>query len=266
MFSHAVSRGIDRFNTKVIGSLVVFVLALTMLSQTHAASQIDAPFDSANILYEQGHYKEAAESYRQLIANDSDSAAIHFNLGNALYQLGQIGAALGEYQLALAFAPRDPDILANIRFTKEKLGASAVIPRSFWQQLLLQLTLNEWTLLALAPYWAWICVSAMSLFLKEGRTGLSTLAKYAAIAFLVTGLLLFSAANERLGKQYAVVTAKEAVVRFGPFEESKSSHNLVDGIEIQLIDYKDGWHQIRDPQDQIGWLRQDQVLKLQAHP
>ena len=257
---------LDRLSSRIFGGLFVLALLFNLLSFARAEDQIETPFDSANILYEQGQYEEAAIAYRQIIADDSDSAAVRFNLGNALYQAGQIGSALGEYHQALGLAPRDPDIQANIRFTREKLGTSAVIPKSFWQQFLLQLTLNEWTFIALVPFWIWIVASAISFLIGDKRTSISVIVKGAGISFLVMGLLLFNAANERLGKKYAVVTAKEAVVRFGPFEESKSSHNLADGIEIQLVGYKEGWHQIRDPQDQIGWLRQDQILKLQAHP
>jgi tetratricopeptide (TPR) repeat protein len=261
-----MSMRLDRLSSRIFSGALVLALLLHFLSFAHAAVQVKAPFDSANILYEQGQYEAATLAYRQIIADGSDSAAVRFNLGNALYQAGQIGSALGEYHQALGFAPRDPDIQANIRFTREKLGTSAVIPKSFWQQILLQLTLNEWTLIALVPFWIWLIASALSFLIGDKRTSVAVIGKGAGISFLFMGLVLFFAANERLGKKYAVVTAKEAVVRFGPFEESKSSHNLSDGIEIQLVDYKEGWHQIRDPKDQIGWLRQDQILKLQAHP
>lgn len=256
----------DRLSYRIIGITFVFALLFKLVFFAQAADQIETPFDKANILYEQGQYEAATLAYRQIIADGSDSAAVRFNLGNALYQSGQIGSALVEYHQALGLAPRDPDIQANIRFTREKLGTTAVIPKSFWQQFLLQLTLNEWTLIALVPFWIWIIASALSFLMGANRASVSAITKCAGITFFIMGLLLFSAANERLGKKYAVVTAKEAVVRFGPFEESKSSHNLADGIEIQLVGYKEGWHQIRDPQDQIGWLRQDQILKLQTHP
>ena len=90
--------------------------------------------------------------------------------------------------------------------------------------------------------------------------------KAMTICCLGLGLLLLGAANERLRKHYAVIVAPEAVVRFGPFEESKSSHNLVDGIEVQLLDHKDEWYQIRDPKGQIGWLQAKQVLALSPLP
>ena len=235
-------------------------------NQLAQQGQVEAPFDKANILYEQGDYTAAAEAYRALIENGGNSAATYFNHGNALYKVGHIGRALVEYHKALAASPRDPDILANIQFTREKLGTTAVLPRSFWQQFLLQVTLNEWTIVTVIPGWIWLFSSGLGFFLGGVRTGLSFVTKLSGFAFLGLAIILFIATNERLGKKYAIVTTEEAVIRFGPFEESRSSHNLVDGIEVQLLDHKDGWHQIRDPKGQLGWLHQESVRELPPLP
>ncbi len=243
---------------------IAIALAWTLVG-THAADQRSA-FDDANVLYEQGDYPAAAEAYRQLIENGSDSAAIRFNLANTLYQSSQIGQALHQYFEALARSPRDPDILANIQFARKKLGTNAAVQRSFWQQFLLQLTLKEWTLIAVATFWVWLLIAASGILLRSKGGLLPALTRLCGIVCLVSVALLANAANDRLGTTYGVVTAPEAVVRFGPFEESKSSHNLADGMEIELIDEKDGWFQIRDAQEQIGWLRTNQVLQLRFYP
>ncbi len=249
-----------------VGWFCYLIVSVCFASLPLVAAQVDAPFDKANILYEQGDYKAAAEAYRTLIENGGGSAATYFNHGNALYQSGKIGQALVEYHHALAANPRDPDILANIQFTREKLGPSVVMPRSFWQQFLLQVTLNEWTILTIIPFWIWLFVAGLKAFQGGQRPALSVVAKLSGFVFVGLALILLVATNERLGKEYAIVTAAEAVVRFGPFEESKSSHNLVDGIEVQLLDYKNGWHQIRDPKGQLGWLNQESVRQLPALP
>ncbi|MCS1407135.1 MAG: hypothetical protein M2R45_00292 [Verrucomicrobia subdivision 3 bacterium] len=243
------------------------LLSCLILSGTGAVlADPKTQFNDANILYEQGEYLAAVNAYRQLIDGGTDSAVIRFNLGNALYQSSQIGHAIAQYYEALYRSPRDPDILANVQFAREKLGPNTSIPTNFWRQFLLQLTLNEWTLLALIPFWAWMACGACALLLTAKGGLLSTLSKLMGLAFLFTGILLLFAANERFGKQYAVVTSGEAVVRFGPFEESKSSHNLIDGVEVEILDDKEGWHQIRDPQQRVGWLQKSQIQRLQTQP
>src|ERR1700722_13167815 len=64
-------------------------------------------FESANILYDEGKYAEAAAGYDQLIAEGKVSAALYFNRGNALFKEGQIGRAIASYRQAQLLAPRD---------------------------------------------------------------------------------------------------------------------------------------------------------------
>lgn len=231
-----------------------------------AADTAKTQFNKANVLYEKGEYKAAAAAYRQLLNGGSDAAAIRFNLGNALYQRSQFGEAIVQYRKALALAPRDPDILANLRFIREKLGSDTSISPHFWRQFLLQLTLNEWTILTVIPFWIGVVCGILSFFSSKKGNRWSAFSRISIAGFLLAGILLLCAANERFGKPFAIVIRKEAIVRFGPFEESQSSHNLSDGIEVRILDSKDDWRQIRDPQNQTGWLKKDQIQILPTPP
>lgn len=250
-----------------IRSVVTAWLLLLCLTPLMASeNEVPAAFEQANLLYEQGDYPAAADAFLELIKGDQASAAVHFNRANTLYQMGDIGLALVEYHRALALDPRDPDIKANIQFTREKLGPNVTVPKTFWQKFMLQITLNEWTLLAALPYWIWTLTWVISLAWANHPAWIRPLRQFGGLCFVVTGLFLLMAAHERLGKEYAIVTSKEAVVRFGPFEESKSSHSLTDGLEVQLVDSKDDWRQIRDPRGQIGWVRENNLQLLPRLP
>ena len=230
------------------------------------ADTLKTQFNKANIFYEKGEYHNAAAVYRQLLDGGFDAAAIRFNLGNALYQISQFGEAIVQYRKALVLAPRDPDILANLRFVRGKLGSDTGIAPHLWRRFLLQLTLNEWTILTVIPFWIGVACGILS-FLSPNKGGRwSAVSRISLAAFLFAGILLLCAANERFGKQLAIVIRKEAVVRFGPFEESQSSHNLSDGVEVRILDSKDDWRQIRDPQNQTGWLKKDQIQMLPTQP
>lgn len=231
-----------------------------------AADTPKTQFNEANVLYEKGEYKAAAAAYRQLLDDGFNAVAIRFNLGNTLYQSSQFGEAIVQYCKALALAPRDPDILANLRFVREKLGSNTGISHHFWRQFLLQLTLNEWTILTVIPFWIGLACGILSFLSSKKGNRWSNFSRISIAVFLIAGFLLLSAANERFGKPFAIVIRKEAVVRFGPFEESQSSHNLSDGVEVRILDSKDDWRQIRDPQNQTGWLKKDQIQMLPTPP
>ena len=241
-------------------------LAVVFLAALAVADTPKTQFNEANILYEKGEYYAAAAAYRQLLDGGIDAAAIRFNLGNALYQSSQFGEAIVQYREALSLAPRDPDILANLRFVREKLGSDTGIAPRLWRRFLLQLTFNEWTALTFIPFWIGVVCGILSfLFPKKGKQW-GAVSRISLAVFLLAGLLLLSAANERFGKPLAIVVSKEAVVRFGPFEESQSSHDLRDGVEVRILDSKDNWRQIRDPQHQTGWLKKDQIQMLPPPP
>lgn len=70
-------------------SLILLFLFLT------AASLNDAR--KANAAFERGDYAEAAQLYRQAIDQDPGNAKLHFNLGNALYELGRTEEAHEAY-------------------------------------------------------------------------------------------------------------------------------------------------------------------------
>ena len=76
-------------------------------------------FDTANKLYEEGKFAEAAAAYESLVQSRQVSAALYFNLGNAWFKSGQIGRAIAAYRQAEQMTPRDPDLRANLQFARE---------------------------------------------------------------------------------------------------------------------------------------------------
>ncbi len=254
------------YSRSLICRVLPLFLALVFPAILAVANTTKTQFNEANVLYEKGEYKAAAAAYHQLLDDGFDAAAIRFNLGNALYQSSQLGEAIVQYRKALCLAPRDPDILANLRFVREKLGSDTNISLHFWRQFFLQLTLNEWTILTVIPFWIGIACGIFSFLSPQKSNRWIVFSRISIAVFLITTLLLLCAANERFGKSFAIVIHKEAVVRFGPFEESQSSHNLRDGVEVRILDSKDDWQQIRDPQNQTGWLKKDQIQMLPTPP
>ena len=241
--------------------LLTLVLAL--------AARGEAPesrFEEANILYEQGLHQEAIAAYGELIGEGLDSAAIRHNLGNALYQVSRKGEAMVQYRQALRLSPRDPEITSNHRFLQEDLGPSSRFPRGWLHRLLLALTIDQWTLPGVVLFWSGILLHLVSL-LRRGEPKIwSRLSRLSGMGFLVAVVLLLLAARERYATDHGVVVQEEAVVRFGPFRESESSHNLTDGMEVEILDEKDGWRKIRDTRNRIGWVQGDRLRSLPPLP
>ena len=98
------------------GTAVTATVAVLALLTALGASAQDGQgaLDEANALYRDGQFAQAAEAYREALADGSDGPRTHYNLANALYRSGQPGEAIAHYQAALSMAPRDGDIRANL--------------------------------------------------------------------------------------------------------------------------------------------------------
>lgn len=239
---------------------LVCVLGVSALL-LHGADATSA-FDTANKLYEQGKYAEAATAYLNMLAAGRRSAALYFNLGNARFKSGQVGRAIAAYRQAERLAPRDPDIRANLRFARKTVTGSANTDATRWQRWLANLTVNEWTLLTSAAGWFWFLALAVREIFPHWKKALRTYTAMLGAATLLFGGCLTAAYDDEFHSQEAVVAVPEAVVRYGPLEESKSFYTARDGTELTVLAAKEDWLQVRDAAQRSGWLKREHVVLL----
>jgi tetratricopeptide (TPR) repeat protein len=220
---------------------------------------IEPAFDSANKLYGQGKFTEAASAYEQILKSGRASTAVYFNLGNAFFKAGQIGRAICAYRQARGVAPRDPDVLANLQFARSQVQGPT-LSSAAWQRWLGGLSLNEWTLFAAVSLWAWL----LTLMLPQWRPGLKPVLRGWTIALGILAAVLCAC----LGADYyrariiqsAVVISHEAVVHQAPLAESPGPLKLNEGAEVRILDHKEDWVQVTTDPRRIGWVRRDELL------
>ncbi len=231
-------------------------------SWVHAADPGSA-FDSANKLYAQGKFNEAATNYADIIRSGQASAPVYFNLGNAFFKAGQIGRAILAYRHAKAIAARDPDILANLQFARNQVQGPGLSQTAI-SRYLGKLSLNEWTLAAAAAVWLCFLLMMLAQWRPAWRTALRGWTfTCAATAVLVCGCL---------GAQYyrlrvhptAVIIAADAPLHQAPLAESPSPLALHDGAEVRVLDRKDDWVQVSADNRRIGWIQREQAVVVDS--
>lgn len=246
----------------VMQPILAFALLAILFPILARAEISGSAFESANKLYEEGKYSEAATAYARLLQGGETSAALYFNLGNAFFKSGRIGRAIAAYRLAGQMTPRDPDVRANLQFARNQVQAPSLLPGR-WQRWLERLTLNEWTLLAAGAAWLWLLLLAARQWRPELRPALRG---YAITAAIAAGLLCCCAAvalYETRLTRVAIVIVGDAEVRHGPLGESQTAFTAHDGAELQVLDQKDEWLQVSAGPRRMGWLRRDQALTPQ---
>lgn len=244
------------FRLSSLALVCFFYCALTYASEPLAS------FDQANKLYEEGKYRDAAKSYRDLLRQGRVSPALFFNLGNSLFKSGQVGRAIICYRLAEQLSPRDPDIKANLQFARDSVvGGTSRRAKALWRFLRV-LTIDELTVLVTCAGWVWFSLLTVKELRPALGQSLGVGTKSAAACSILLGLWLAVVLNAHFRAVPSVVVANEAVVRYGPFDESQSFFTLRDGSELTILDQKNNWLQVKDRSGRMGWLRSDQVTRV----
>lgn len=240
----------------------LLVLFLGQFSPAHAADDA-SEFEQANKLYEQGKYADAASAYDKILQSSHESEAVYFNRGNAYLKLGELGRAIASYRQAEELSPRDPDLRANLQFARTQARGGTVYRANRWEQWLGWLTLNEWTILTAVAFWIFFSLLILKQWKPQLKTRLRNPTWIAGLAMVFLGIGLIARVNASYYNNSAIVIAGEADVRHGPLDESQTAYKVRDGVELSVLDQKDGWFRVSDSSGRSGWLRQDQLLLLQ---
>jgi uncharacterized protein YgiM (DUF1202 family) len=125
-----------------------------------------------------------------------------------------------------------------------------------------KLNLNEWTWLASAA--VWLCL--LMLTMLQVRPMLKPLLRnylvaMALVAICLCGCLGLVLQQERFSPG-VIIVARDAGVHQGPLDESKIAFTAHDGAELQVMDQKDNWLEVRTDPQHFGWVNGEQVLML----
>jgi tetratricopeptide (TPR) repeat protein len=240
-------------------------LALAVLCACWSArADFTSGFDSANKLYEEGKFAEAAAAYDKLLATGNVSEALYFNRGNAFFKQGQLGRAIVSYLQGQRLSPRDPNLRDNLLVARTRARGGVPYQTERWRALFGKLTLNEWTMLFVAAFWLFFLLLALRQWRPDIKSALRSYCVAAGAAVLLVGVCLTIALNFDYFTSSVVVIAGEAEVRNSPFDEAPSNFKVRDGAELTVLDRKEGWLQVMDASQRAGWLRRDQVLTIES--
>lgn len=241
--------------------LPVLWLAVGTLATSVTAADTAQRFDTANKLYEERKFPEAAAAYEAMLTSGTTSPAVYFNLGNARFKSGEIGRAIVAYRQAAQLTPRDPDIKANVQFARNQVQGPTLRP-SRLQRAFGLLSLNEWTGLTAGALWLTFLMLAVMQLRPVLRASLRNVTLIAGGVTLFLGVCLLATVQLNTGRDLAVVTARDVLIRNGPLDESQTSFTANDGAELRVLDRKDDWLQVTDGTRRVGWLKRSEVGTL----
>lgn len=239
----------------------VLILLVLIFTGNLFAANISAQFSSANKLYAEGKFADAANAYETMLKTGAQSPALLFNAGNAEYKAGHLGKAIADYRRAALLTPRDPELRANLDFVRNQVQGSTV-REGGWQRWLDTLSLNEGAVLTAVLFWLTLSLFAARQIRPALVPKLRGVTRLAVVLTVFSATVLGLQAASHFNGEVAVVTAAEATARSGPFDDAQTTFTVHDGAELSVQDRHDDWLQVRNGAGQTGWMSVKQVEVL----
>lgn len=238
------------------------LLSICLVLATQALAEEEAvQFERANDLYRKGDYQNAAQAYEQIITNGYENAALYYDLGNAYFKLQNYPAAILEYERARRLAPRDDDILYNLRLVNLRfVDKIEPIPQLFlvdwWRALVNLYTSGGWAIIAIATLWVAACCGAVLVVMRSVlvRRLAFLLAAISIGLCVLSGTATYQRLREESGSRSAIVFSRSVPVKSAPDEQSTDLFILHEGVKVEFLDSLGDWQKIRLADGKVGWL------------
>lgn len=239
-------------------ALLTSLLSAAAVCQEEAAPARTGPLAEANQAYQSGDFARARATYRELLDEGYDGPTTLFNLGNAEFRAGHVGAAIACYQRAQRLAPRDRDIRSNLERAWHERMMGEPAPPAMWLHALGRTVVGRFTLSELAVTAAllyWLAAALLTVWLRRGRGRRLRRVLILVVALLVlVGALALARWWEYHHISRGVVTAEVTEVRGGPGESFEIVQRVQDGRMVR-IERSDGeWLQVVAEGGARGWL------------
>ncbi|MEM7312413.1 MAG: tetratricopeptide repeat protein [Planctomycetota bacterium] len=241
-------------------SLPTFVLASDESQWIQSAiDEYTTALDTTDRHERESKFSRAETLFNQAIESGNISSAdLYTNLGNAAFQAKRLGPAIAAYRQALKISPSHRRARTNLLHARQRLPEANryVDPGGlfdslfFWNGLYPSSTIANWA--ALAFLFAAILIAA-SIF--TGRTLYRNFALLPLIGWIVL-LASWFAGQGSSGQPEAVIVASEVVARTADSVSStpRFSSPLPGGTEARVIERREKWTQIQVANDRTAWV------------
>ena len=222
-------------------------------------------FEQANTAYENLEYKQAVNSYLALEKEGFSSANLFYNMGNAYYNLDEVGKSILYFEKALKVEPNLKDAKHNLQLAYLKSDNQIEpLPKLFivewWQSLLSKKSASTWAWQGVI--FIWLAIVLLILY----RWKKMTWSKVLGILILLFGLsyicLAWQKYNYDYKHQFAIVLPEKVALKNSPNLDGENVLLAFEGLRIEIVDQVDDWYQIRLEDGTDAWLLKETVALI----
>jgi tetratricopeptide (TPR) repeat protein len=251
----------------VRGALALLLLALAGTSTARASRASDL-FESGNDAYEKGRYEEAARAYETILSYGLRDPRVHYNLGNAYFKTGRLGAAILHFERARRLDPADREVRDNLELARGLIRDRLEEPEIPYPLKALSGALDGLStgLVTAAFLGLYLAAGGLVGVVLAARGGARRrLLAYAALAAGLGAVL----AGGGLAYKIHTTTRNEAIVmqdrvdvRSGPAEDNTVLFTVHEGTRMEVRNRLEGWYQVSLPNALSGWVPAGTVEKV----
>jgi hypothetical protein len=221
-------------------------------------------FARANQAYESGDFAAALALYDSA-AQQTLTAELLYNRGNARFKLGQIGRAIADYTRAYVLRPGDKDIRYNLTFARQyRPDKTLTLENPLVRMVTNTLRLADYaTARMLAGAFFLFAMAALALLLVRGQrwSGWAAIGLGVLCLYCLLSVWSWSAVVD---PSRAVVVAPELTLRSGPGPEYKEIAVVHDGLEVATVERRPGYVLVQIPGGEGGWVEDTAVETISA--
>ena len=245
------------------------MLVLLLLAAAPIYAQADNYFDQGKELYKAERYRDAIKRWEAVITLNKHSAALYFNLGNAHYQLNELGPSVYYYEKALILAPNDRDILSNRSFVQNALvDIIQPMPKTLWAKwnegITNFMTTSQWAVASVLGMIGFVLLFlvyswAIAPGFKRVFFSLSMLGLFLSLSF---GLLAYKSEQFMAQNHWAIVFDQELILRSGPRVSDPVLFELHEGAKVKIMSTDDSWRLVMSEDGREGWILAESIREL----
>ena len=240
---------------KIYFSLLFVFASVLAYGQETTKAQADSA-------YINNDYANAVYLYEDILANQSESADIYYNLGNSYYKMDNIAKAILNYEKALMLNPGNGDIRFNLELAQSKT-VDKVTPMSevflvTWMKSLTN-TMSEqgWSKLAIASFI--LTLLGLVLYFFSKKIAMKKIGFISALCLMLVCILanVFASSQKSKAQSHssAIIMEPSVTVKSTPNEGGTELFILHEGRKVMIKDNTmREWKEIQLEDGNAGWV------------
>lgn len=253
---------------KTLFSIIILFLSVTEISYATEEASLKL-YHEANMAYQKLDYTSSIDLYEKLVKENTVSAEIYYNLGNAYFKAGNFAKAILNYEKAKKITPDDEDIDFNLKMASLKVvDKIESVPEIFYKRWInsfsTSIPSNSWSIIFISLIW--FLFGSASLYLMGKTVAIKKTAFIMLLAFLFlsggTGIIAARSHNISHVEQHAIIMSSSVYIKSSPDEKGNDLFILHEGTKIEILDELNGWNKIRISNGGVGWIQTDEILVI----